>query len=356
MTTTGPRSSRHRHARILFFATNRLYLEHFLPVLRTLVDDPTVLVRTTGPRKLSLGAGSNAVGRWAPLPVAILQPWDVVVYSSSRGTSLFPFGSKRALLPHGIGGGKIVDGASWRYGRVRTMRRGQRIFDLILEASPAEAQRVEREFPWLEGSVVGVGTPMLDPLHRAAKHRSSTHVLIQSTYGPASLVESVGPAALVDQARLVAGTTGRPVILSLHPNHWTGYAGTKVLGPMVASLVSDPVRLLPPHTPLENYLPNVIAAISDHTNLSAVVALLEIPQLVMRPAPDIVDKGSPVAEVHRHCVELALHQPWGEQMEKLLHRPNFRGSTQLRDRLAVNIGSATEATASAVKNLAVKKR
>lgn len=341
--------ARQSHSTVLFYAPNDLYLTHFRPVIGELRRSLGVPVAITGPKGAERQMRVAERKRFVPRAQAESLRWSAVVFSSSRGTSGFAEETKKVLLPHSLGGGKLVEGVSWQYGRERTLRGGAPIFNLILEASRAEAERVEVTFPWLRGTVAGVGLPLLDPLAKLGRRRNNS-VLIQTTYGQSSLLEQVGPVLFASEASRIAAALRVPVLVSLHPNHWTGYASAPKLGPEVARRVARGVVVLRPYTPLEHYFAKVGLCITDHTNLSVVAVMLGIPvRVAASSSTDVeLDESSPVARVMRSAARIDIASGWVEQLAGGPTSEGALGLAEVRDALLDGFGGAAERAARAI--------
>jgi hypothetical protein len=304
---------------VLFFATNELYLSYFRDLFPALESDKRFRFFLTTPSGKEGMLSEEEQTYFISSLRARLKRWSFVIFSSPLGTELFPRAIKKVLLPHGIGGGKIARGESWRHGRKNTIQNNSLIFTAILESSDLEVSRIENRFPHLIGTVYAVGSPKFDRLLTSRREKTFRSILVQSSYGPGSLVGRVGLEKLVENCRFLAEDRNTPVLLSLHPNYWTGYAGAPILGPSARELTaSTNVRVLEPLTPWEAYFSEVTFVISDHTNLILIPFLLRIPTLCASPQAGVLDSDSLVGRIHEFGPQLVLDSPWSRQIDTVM--------------------------------------
>lgn len=338
--------------RVLFYASSPLYLAHFRPVIERLTSHNSVQVVVTGPESIIRYLKPAEQRLFLAREIAQRIRLSAAVFSSSVGTERFASEVVKVLLPHGIGGGKTVNGRSWRYAPERTVRDGRPIFDLVLEASAVEARRVEQAYPWLRGTVTGAGVPLLDGL-AGADSTVADSVLIQSTYGPSSLLGRVGPRRFVAEAASIGEMLQRPVILSLHPNNWSGYAGAPILGPEITRLAPPGVQVLKPFTPLQAYWPHVQICITDHTNLCVVGVLMRVALFVVHVESDdlCLEPGSPVARVVQSANVIRESEAWAPQLRTGLSLPAPAEFEEIRRSLVDGLGNGTKQVADAISAL-----
>ena len=306
-----------RRRRVLFVAMNELalrQLDRFLPVLG---GDRRVLLRVSGSPRSHAQAARVREGcakrklRFIPFGCARLQPWDLIVFADHDDMSRFPVCVPKIRIPHGIGRGKLVDGVPYGYAPSWVNYRGRPFYTRMFEASEEDVAFAETCNPSLRGIVVVVGHLVADHLLslRCERERIRSEmgcrpgvrtVLVQSTHGPTSLMETMG-RQFVDACVQLAARGGWQFILQTHPHHWHGpRAESQPYGRLLLEQEGKPgIRVLRPH---EDWARAMVASdmvVSDHTSILLLYALLGKP-ILFAAAPDVqLIEGNPLWRLTR---------------------------------------------------------
>ena len=350
-----PRSSHRRDA--LLYATNELYADYLADVVVAAADDPRIEFRVT----TSLEAHREGIGRQLARRVgaryvhprlASLSWWDAAFFSSPRGTDHFHRDVPKVLVQHGLSGssGKFAaDGNDWVYGDLNVRRNGRLIFAKMFENSDARRRAVVAQQPDLRNVIAVVGNPKIDRMLEISAHHATESMgltetaapvlLIQSTFGPHSLIQRWGTEILERAAELAKSGEMR-VIISLHPNLWTGYAGAEKWGERARAFETDGLSVLEPGSDWITHMPRASVALTDHTSLSAAFALLGKP-VVFCPVPDgAIGKDSHVHQLYELCPRLQRPANLAEVVRAAPHEFPFEEVGRLGQQLLSHRGRA----------------
>ncbi len=270
--------------------------------------------------------------RFAPgLGWARLWAWDLVIVA----THVEPF---HPMIPvvrvlHGIGSSsKIVKGHEFTYGPSRVLRAdGRARYSRIFESSESRAREVERHVPALVGHLAVTGSLAADELldrqgavaqiRREMGFGSSERVIVSlSTFGPHSLMETVGRPLIREMRRLTAEGRYRFVVCT-HPNLWA--AQRRPEQPWDEFLRRQRqygLTIIEPGEDWTHALVAADAAISDHTSLATAFALLGKPLAFVDVDASALQSGSTMSRLIEVSPTLSDPAELGQFLDGLLEQ------------------------------------
>ena len=283
---------------LLFVGLNRTHANYLAAVHELIAGDERLACYLSVPPRIVAPEDADAVSATLQLEhvgylSARLRRWDLILFADQSYARHFSRHRRKILTNHGIAGGKTASagGHSYRYGRLTTDRHGRPRFTRIFEASSARRDRAVDEMPQFKDVIAVVGDLNADRLlalrprrdefrRRLGFEARDTVVLIQSTWGPHSLMERFGPQLVAEARKL--GDKYR-FVFSAHPLQWGGKPAH-----MRQFLLDQQSAGTPLRRPEEDFAPYMIAsdlAVSDFTSLTVTYALLGKP-LILIPIDD----------------------------------------------------------------------
>ena len=324
-----------RRRRVLVVAHNDLMATCCGLVADLIRDDLRLQLRFTGPlayRHYGPTAAQMAqrLGlRRVSYLLARLRWWDVVLLADTHLADMFHPEIPKVLVNHSIACGKRVQGVDYRY-EYSALRDGRPRFARILEASEDCRQRAIEANPVLTDAVVAVGDLRCDQLLALRSQRDATRqrlgfgpdqtvVLMMSTWGSASLMETVGKE-LIEQARRLMDECGYRFILSTHPNHWQGdHAVRQPWGEFLLRQRRHGFHVIGHLEGWERYMIASDLAVTDHTSLAVTYAQLGRPMLFVPVREEKLLEGSHVQRLYEACPRIdtpTLLEPRLEQAQR----------------------------------------
>jgi hypothetical protein len=316
-----PRRDGQRHVALV--GHNVLMAQSALRAWACVADDPRLRARLFMP--WTLRHVGKQLAREASIPFtpglawSRLHAWDLVIVA----THVKPYHPAVPVVRmlHGIGSSsKIVRGHEFTYRPTRVIRPdGKSLYASILESSEATAEEVVRRLPVLAGHVVVTGSLAADELlARQTEARSirpemgirpAEHVVVMmSTFGPSSLMETVG-RPLMEQMRRLTDARRYRFVVCTHPNLWSSRRGSRsAWGEFLRRQGQHGLIILEPTDDWVRALAAADAAISDHTSLAVAFALLGKPLAfvpVSEPALEVNSSISRLMSVSPVFVETA---------------------------------------------------
>ncbi len=304
------RCKRNRNRKhVLLCASTDLMAEYLHMVADLLRHDARLeIFLTAPPLHPHLGSTAKALARrvgatHAGYISARFKWWDVIVFADHASAKLFHPAIPRVLVYHSLTSGFMAGGQSYRYGHNAIRQDGKPVFTRMFEPSEAARERALRINPALRDALVVVGDLRADKMLSMRSERDQLRmdmgfgpddrvILIQSTWGPASLMETIG-RELVEEASRIAKTGAYHFIVSTHPNHFNGpYAQRNPWGKFLLDHEAPGMHVRRPGTPWEPYLVAADVAITDYTGLCVAFALLQRPMLFVPVVPGTVDPSS----------------------------------------------------------------
>lgn len=357
--------------KILLVSNNTLYATYLYEVAELFIKDVDVALKVTANPK-SPDANSAAHHLAAALNIDVLgymaarfRYWDAVFFASPAGACHF-FGAKRkVLVNHYLICPKLVGGQHWTYGSKNTINKHGLLFDLILEPSHYNKNQATQNNPKLKNCIAVVGDIRSDRLLKNVqksafyldkKERETFNyiLLVQSTWGAASMVERFGDD-LFKELNRIGQKRNWLILVSLHPNHWTGYASSSVWHHVAEKYQSHHFRLIPSQHKWENYMPEVDLCVSDHTSNAAQFALLRRPILFCTIPENTIDEDSLLYKLYvaspafRQCSELE------EKIKKTIETSIKPEQEEVIKELLSFPGSSKEKTYSALRGLLARQ-
>jgi len=163
--------------------------------------------------------------------IASMKYWDLIVFADHDCANNFSKSIKKLFVYHAFGFSKIIKqtGETHKYARTFTLRKdGKPMYDCIFESSQKRFEKISISRPELVNKIAVVGDIHMDELISMGKKRSQIRdsmsindtevvVLIGSTFGTESLMESIG-IELIEAAKSLQNRYR--FIISTHPHHW----------------------------------------------------------------------------------------------------------------------------------------
>lgn len=230
--------------------------------------------------------------------------WSLIVFADHDDMARHSLFLPKLRIPHGISGFKVVDGVPYRHAKKWVEYRRRIFYAKMFEASEYSVELSLIHNRDLEGITVAVGDLCVDRLlyqsSKADTIRTSLGytkqdfvVLVQSTYGPASLFEWIG-RQLVEKCIDLTKQEKWKFIFQTHPHHWVE---TKQGYSPHAQLLIDQKERPGIHIvgPRDDFVPYMVASdmvITDHTSLFMTYASLNKPILFVDvPGATLCDKS-----------------------------------------------------------------
>jgi hypothetical protein len=222
--------------------------------------------------------------------------WDLILFADHASADAFHPRIIKIQVYHSLGSGKIIGGEHYRYGCRAFLENGRPHFTKMFEASETIRQRAIAAKPKLTDVIVTVGDLKVDAMLSLQTQRdeirqsmnlapADTVVLIQSTWGDTSLMETMG-VDLIEEAKKLMEKGAYRFILSTHPIHWkSAYARQHPWGQYIESKQEEGFLVIRPGQDFEPYHVAADIAVTDHTGLCLNFALLHKP-MVFVSIPD----------------------------------------------------------------------
>jgi len=300
--------------RVLLCADSRLMVEYASDAAKFIRDDPRVTIALTGPAAKLFGrcmlrdAAAELGYRYVPYVLARAQWWDLIIFAEYRAADRYHPDIPKVLVNHFLGGGKIISGKEYRFQRDLT-HHGRPLFASIFEASEAERDRAVASDPSLADKLRIVGDLRSDRMlelnasRRGIRHamgfsESDKVVLIQSTWGPQSIMERCGRELMAEAIRLLDEGKYK-FILSTHPHHWHG---PRAVQHPWGKFLLDHERLgLVVIRPSDDWARFMVASdlvVTDNTSLSATYCQLQKPFVFIEIPENTIPDGSTVHQLY----------------------------------------------------------
>lgn len=250
------------------------------------------------------GVAVHNAATTVPLFLASFRWWDVAIFADHAPLE-FPLLTPSARFAHGLVRSRHVREVSYQYDHGRILRAGRPVYDVMCEVSESGRAWAAAHVPLVADRITVVGDLRADEMIRLSADALSgrLRMVVMSTWGPHSLMESHGIAMLEGVAKMVdAG--GVDVTVTTHPNLWRG--ALKPWQRQLRRLSEHPaVTVRPPGGDWEDTLARSHVALSDHTSLVATYALLRRP-IVLAPVPaGVVSQGTFIEALYRYCPVVA---------------------------------------------------
>jgi hypothetical protein len=246
---------------------------------------------------LAVGVGREIAEKLSLTAINFLQArtrnWDLIVFADHNRACRFAPHIPKLQVYHSLTGGKIIDGENFRFGAQQTAHHNQPIYKLMLVPSEKMKRRALTINPRLGKSIAVVGDPFVDTLCSMNAKRETiraelgfspddTVILLQSTFGEHSLIESMGVGILEATQSLLREYK---FVLSTHPAHWSGPHFKKSIHDLITGQRGQGITVMEPGDSWERYAIASDACLSDHSGLVYNYALLGKP-LAMIKLPD----------------------------------------------------------------------
>ncbi len=307
------------------------YLDRFR---QTIADDTRLRFTVTSYSRLphthrQIKQWSHEHGlRHVPHLLSRVMRWDLIALAEHHGATAYNPSTPKLSINHSISGGKLEkNGLPYRYGQQRMYYpNGQLVYTRIFEASKEVCDQTVTQQPDLRPIIAIVGDLQADELLALQSQREKirrglgfaegdTVVLIQSTWGPTSLLETVGKD-LIEQAATLQNNSRYRFILSTHPHHWDGTGSVDTsYGRYLSQQTQRGFHVIHPQDDWGPYMIASDIAITDHTSLSVTYALLGKPMLCVANDAAGVLKSMPVGQLMDFLPRLQSPDHLAQQIE-----------------------------------------
>ncbi len=294
--------------RVLLIAYNDLTARYLQPSAEILRRDGQVHICCTRPPFVdSRVPRPRILGRlrvkWVGFFHSLLIRWDLIVVADHFPAELYHPRIRKMFVTHGLFAGKRFDDSNYVYGR-RAERNGTPAYYKMLASGPAELACAEQVNPSLRDRLALVGDCELDQLLAMQSRRADIRarlgyatsekvILIASSWGPSSLVHTVGEQ-LFEQA---IQTNKYRLIVSVHPNNLTRGSRRADVRRMLDRLTAAGIRVIAPDERWQPYLTAADAMITDYTSLGLYFAPLVRPLAMVPFDEDEFTAGSPLRQL-----------------------------------------------------------
>lgn len=309
--------------RVLLVVTNELALKSLAYFRDVLEKNPCVSFTVThSPRVV---ANRELIENWCrahsvayvPFWRARWCPWHLMAFADHDQMDRFPVCVPKVFIGHGIYGSKLIDGVPYLHDPHWIEHRGRVFYTRMFESSDYAVECAIRHNPDLRGIAVAVGNLDADRVFALVSEREQIRagmgygsedlvILLQSTYGETSLMESIG-RELIAACAAGAAEHGWKFILQTHPHHWTGpYAEEHPYGNVLLEREGERGITVLHHD--EDWAPHMIASdmvITDHTSLSMTYALFGKPMLFVEVPGTTLIEGNPGERLARILPKLS---------------------------------------------------
>ena len=335
-----------KKTRILFVAKNMLSLKCFKSYYDLLKEENLYIYITNSPscrsdeiEKIKKNCGKEFI----KFTKSRLMPWKLIIFSDHDTMYKFSTMPKKLRISHGIYGSKLVDGVPYRYDKKWVEYRGKNFYTAILEPSIYSYKFAIKHNPNLKNVVKVVGDIEADNLLKLEVKREDIRdafgynkndfvILVQSTYGENSLMETIGKE-LINKCVELSKKNKWKFIFQTHPNYWDGpVSKIKPYGKFL--LTKKDCKNVIIITPKEHWAKYMVAsdiAITDHTSLSMTYALLKKPLLFVNIPGIRLIKNNPGERLY-------LKMPKINNIEEIEDKIRFANRNFKKDFLDNTIG------------------
>lgn len=301
--------------------------------------------------------------------IASLRKWDLVLCAEDIHEYWFLPETPVILHFHGIDFGKKIPNTNMIYKYAKAVEytkknKGKFLYQSIFEASKHNKTNVSNLFPYLSSSLTVVGDLRADRLLEMTRdrekvreqfgiHKDEKVILILSTWGDESLMESMGQELIQEALKL---KNRYKFIISTHPNHWSIQTKRKAsIGPELLKYEREGFII---HRQPDDCLPYITmadVAIVDFSSMILYLALIKTPMTLISFPEHILDKNS-----HRYTLYHSLSKIYraSQLNEKIDHMLNENYS-HIYDKLLPKIlsypGQSKARIRSEIKRLLTKE-
>jgi CDP-glycerol glycerophosphotransferase (TagB/SpsB family) len=322
-----------RKYRVLLVAQNRVAADHINILWNLLSGDPSIEFKVTNDRIPNKHLSKNELSRIISAPIvnilfALFQHWDLIIYVNHPwgfGVWFAPH-IKKVYVNHGIWVGKINNDKSEDgvYGRSRVVRPfSTPLYDKMFAASFYEKEQALILTPELDNHLSVTGYVRADNLlethandrddiRRAfGFNQNDVVVCIMSTWGPASLFQTIGEQLLQEAITLL---DKYKFIFTLHPRYdehgdTKGRKRDEILDYYRALGITTVNNL-----EWEEYVVASDVAVSDHTSLCLYFVLLDKPVILTPVSSEYIMKGSSFDRLKK----ISPHMSSADELEYLI--------------------------------------
>lgn len=336
--------------RVLLICESPLMFEYsqaFLPVLQALEKlrvafyVPDRVLRRACEQKVTY----KCFGPWA----AWLH-WDLKIFPDHCPLQFPVRDGVSILASHGLVKSRSSPSGSFYFDRNRALLQGKPVYDYVLSPSWEQAAFGESLMPELRGRIRVVGDIRVDRMlaDAAALQKDLSGIggpprlLVMSTWGQASLLESLGkallPSLLDIQLRGIFDVT-----ITSHPNLWDRSKSSRDWESILVDFGSQGLAIELPGSPWEPTLASADLVLSDHTSLMANYLFLNRPILLAPVADGVVADDTLFAWLKDRVPSLDPDLNLEEQLVSALMTPIPPEASRKVDDLVDSLGRAGDA-------------
>jgi hypothetical protein len=299
---------------VLLCVDSRLMAEYTNDAAQFVKQDPRVDIWLTGPTARLIGGclerelAAELGYRYVPYALARAQWWDLMIFADYRASDRFHPDIPKVLVNHFLGGGKILYGKEYRFER-KMWHWGRPLFVSIFEASVEAADRTIASDPRLAPYIRFMGDLRSDrmlelvPRRREVRREigfsdSDLVVLVQSTWGPQSIMEQCGKELFDEMVRLLDQGKYK-FIASTHPHHWHGaHAERHPWGEFLLQMERPGLKIIRPGDDWAKFMVASDVSVNDNTSLSSTYCQLHKPMVFIDLPEKTVPEGSTVHKLY----------------------------------------------------------
>jgi hypothetical protein len=318
--------------RILLVVKYRLAIFYALHHIELLSDDPSLIFYISSPKKLrstclyeigKINVKIHYVNLWD----AITSYWDLISFPHHCLGAFFHPSIPKIYIAHGLENGKkIAGGVGYVYGWKAILKNQESYYKKILATSYDEFNiaRSDKRYKAFKDKIVVTSEAMALKLLEKNKYRKEIRenlgvksreykaILIMATWGPDSLLFTVGPA-IIEKARKISAKYR--FFIFAHAHNFEHKDTLKILKEIKAKgfKVIDPGE--------SSWIPYAVAAdlaISDKTSLSLYFSLLHKPIIFTHINEKEFVKGTPFVRLYRVSPKLSAPENLEYDVKKCL--------------------------------------
>jgi len=276
--------------------------------------------------------------------------WDLVV-----ATDHFPVAAYHPRIPklfvsHGLYTGKILAGSDYIYGPRALRWNGRPLYAVMFAAGKIERDCAVHVNPRLAGRIAIVGEPLVDLLLERNRNRceirtmlglgSKPVVLIMSSWGRHSLINTVGPSILETATDLI---DKYHFILSLHPRNFTRGAKSTSFVEFLDQQRRVGITVVEMGEQWLDYLAAADLAISEFTSRCLYFLQLTRPLLLIPFSRELMfDDCSPMARLCQAVPQLKSHTQLEQAIREALSQPPSTEARNLAEEMVQNRNKSSQ--------------
>ncbi|MEY8197696.1 MAG: CDP-glycerol glycerophosphotransferase family protein [Colwellia sp.] len=304
--------------RILLVAHNYMMLKKMMEVVDIFEGNPdfrwscTVVAAPDDSKELIQDI-KNTGCTFVPPYHASIQLWDLILVADHHVTHHFNCTIPTLIIEHGMGDSKLISNSTERYyyARCNTLnKKNFPVYSCMFESSERRKEEAISDIPALKDRISVVGHIELDSIISMGKDRLKLRhqfgyseddivVLISSSHGDGSLMDSIGHDLIAEALTL---PHEYKFILTSHFLSWNKNKNNELSpGESLLRYESDRVRVLRPESDFLTHTVLSDVCISDFTSGALYFAVLNRP-VIFIPFPDgVISEKSPIWRLYNEA-------------------------------------------------------